>query len=153
MKRFRGELVFKAHRLLHHSTLGPGVEKEVGGTSSKARGSSLEPALFRKSRAAALVRESNLPHPSLGITELFMLPFGYARSSVSCEESSQLRIDTDRCVARLKRSHSLSPTLSHSAKSQHPRILHAECRTTRDCWEPYSKCGFLNRNVSKQYLY
>ena len=25
--------------------------------------------------------------------------------------------------------------------------------TTEDCWSPYSKCGFLNRNVSKHYLY
>ena len=25
--------------------------------------------------------------------------------------------------------------------------------TTRDCWNPYSKCGSLNRNVSKHYLY
>ena len=25
--------------------------------------------------------------------------------------------------------------------------------STRDCWNPYSKCGVLNRNVSKHYLY
>ena len=72
MKRFRGGLVFKAHRLSYHSTLGPRVEEEVEGTSSKAAASSLEAlaALLRKTRAVALVRESNLSHPSLGITVL-----------------------------------------------------------------------------------